>query len=74
MLVVVQYESPDPEAFLAQNAGNGSPAAASDDAFAVLAVASLAAWLDVLEAAASFAARDGSAAVLPGHPERTAAE
>lgn len=81
-LAVVQYAIHDPEASLAQNSGNASPAAASDDAFAVLEAASsaaleaasFAAWLDVTQAAAPTVPSVSSAAAQTEHPEMAAAE
>jgi len=49
VLAIVQYASHDPEVFLFQNVGNGSPVAASDDTFAILEAASFASWPDVTQ-------------------------
>lgn len=73
----------DPEAFLAQNAGNGLPVAASDVEFAVLeaaasfaahGAASFAVWLDATRVAALTVSSVSSAAGKTGDPERVSAE
>lgn len=79
MHVVVHYTSHDPEMVLAQNAGNGSPVAASDYAFAaleaasfvVLEDASFVAWVDVTRGASQTVTAANSAAVQIEQPERT---